>query len=291
MDEIEHKKVEHFFYNAMSSYRIIPLLAACAHSPATAKLRVIEDSIDEVAKAAGIDKDALKQYIRTHDDWLSYVMSDFMFYATKYYNFCALPEISNTREELYRFAMTDQLKSLDWPTSEFKVTSSVIIDQGCGFFPFIKYFVEANPKLAYYVGFDKRPLESQVFLKQLQAKFPDINIEFNEEDFWKSNAKRRIHSTNATLFIGNFLHCFQSPKLTMICLLENYYAVEEVIAIEPTPGSELDFCFKFHMYMHSGGKTVEQLDIDEISSLFKETTVQKLNSQYTMYSFKCRVRK
>lgn len=304
-----------FVCSMMTAYRWIPLLACLANKKTSDDVRMIAWlDLVKLVEGSGMDriktqlyKNGLRRFIKENAAWINYTMADFSYYANR-----CIPDdgvqksLEQYRMDLYHDRMQDQFDFLEWEREAFKETGFEgcgeleILDLGCGTFPYIELFRLSNTNgpmssLSRYTGVDKRKISSER-LDELHENYSsdDMTVKFFISDAFNDvpnqfDSKALDYLEAATpniLFLGESLHCVDTPKLILAKLIKLFPSIQRISILEPNLDSMIGLsqAFPFHMKLHANGLFVNSKTLSCLATnLGFNVQVVKASSQHTMY--------
>ena len=282
MNATDKKTLEQFLYNALTSYRIVPLLHAIVNNKHTDSAIVGKACIalhKALVSAGYTDKTSeVFEVLHKYEEWIRYTLDDFRYYA----DFLHYLPVSVSLH--YLKAMEEQvtggLLNWDWQAFRTMLGGPIVLDVGCGRVPYLGLFREANNGWIHYTGLDKREQD------------PTIRIPSNMQySFLTADATGDLEAATGllfdvnVLFWGNSLHCFTEPAKLVQKFLEACPKVQTILILEPTPGSALEFAFSFHMEIHKKGSVSWDRMLSPVPTREWEQEAIPASSQHTMYRF------
>lgn len=249
-------------FGHLVGYRVVPAMYILATSDKNGKsyakaLAGFEASLRAIWPNILNDID-IPEMIEAHKDWICYTFHDMLYYYHKIEMFgLGVEAADEERMKYYLPAMAEIVNSplIEWRHGIFStgIEHSVILDVGCGLFPFLKLFRRDNTGNIYYLGVDKRDIDIEPVRSAAPERVMPKLYRMGIEEYLKSRLpyimrwKERID----TVFFGNSFHCLPDAKkiLQRIARLPN---VTKIMILEFAPQSTLNFMFDFHMYMHAG---------------------------------------
>lgn len=288
---------ERYICEAMTSYRIIGALAILLNPNVNDSLKMLTwlDLIKHMKERMNVTlpdqqetvENMLRDFIEDNRDWIIYTLCDMCWFAK---NTIGLDfdskSIDDMRLEHYLPRMLDQKMFLEWNATAFKIPDSenhILVDVGCGTFPYFGLFVKNNSTLQKYVGIDKRTVELPITVSE------KVSVSYISRDVLTLQNWRLPGAPDYDiLFLGETLHCLPMPVQWLKNIMQHNGTLRHIMVLQPHVDIQrgLSQLFSFHMKIHANGAFLNSKTMSYLAMLLKmRLTSRQASSQHTMWIY------